>query len=249
MKAGEQFGRQIRATGQHRARRGEAQKVPDAAQHQQIGERGQRYRVKAPALDTLRARPMPRPPAIEPAAPRPGIHHLCASTPEACISHCRGVNIRNSGPTSRRSLCTVSGFSAKCTTSGASSARPKPKILLGRPGRRDIGEIARAGLDPQAAHQPVAVVEDEAMRQHRRLRTSRGARGVAIDSDIYLPLRIDCGVEPRVIAQVLRLVSGSTPTARAAPRHSSRARHRRCRRSPAAAWRRAGIASTLSTCS
>ena len=37
------------------------------------------------------------------------------------------------------------------------------------------------------------------MRQHRSLGTSRGARGVAIDSDIYLPLRIDCGVEPRVI--------------------------------------------------
>ena len=40
MKAGEQFGRQSGATAQHRARRGEAQKVPDSAQHQQVGERG-----------------------------------------------------------------------------------------------------------------------------------------------------------------------------------------------------------------
>src|SRR5271170_3037841 len=99
MKTREQFGRQSGAAAEYSARRRQPEEISHPAQHQEVCERRGDKSGECGSVRQVPGAADACAPRIETAPHGPASIIIWASTAEASISHCRGVNIRNSGPT------------------------------------------------------------------------------------------------------------------------------------------------------
>ncbi len=94
------------------------------------------------------------------------------------FSQMRGGASMASGPSSRRSRCTVSGLSGQFVVSLATSAMPQGEGGVADPGHRQVRQPVVALLDVVHLDERLGGGDHVAMTEHRALGTAGRARGV-----------------------------------------------------------------------